>query len=90
MATSTNGLDGLQKASDHDPDVIILDLEMPVMDGRTFFQHLREQGDTTPVIVLSAYGARAAQRELQADIGLDKPFDSEQLVQSVRSLIEIG
>ena len=45
------------------PDVIILDLEMPLMNGRDFYRAVREAGVDTPILVLSAYGARAAQIE---------------------------
>jgi len=86
VVTATNGLDGLDKAQNEDPDVILLDLEMPVMDGRTFFRRLRSQGDQTPVLILSAYGAKAAQRELEAEASLDKPFDSDELMRELRHL----
>lgn len=69
------------------PDAIVLDLEMPVMDGRAFFRALRERGLDVPVIVVSAYGARAAQRQLGAESYLDKPFSPDELVKRVRSLL---
>jgi len=86
VVTATNGQDGLEKAQKEDPDVILLDLEMPIMDGRTFFRMLRSQGDKTPVLILSAYGAKAAQRELEAEASLDKPFDSDELMRELRLL----
>ncbi len=69
------------------PDLIILDLEMPVMNGREFYKALREDGHQMPVLILSAYGARAAQAELGADAAVDKPFEPEDLVERATSLI---
>jgi DNA-binding response OmpR family regulator len=69
------------------PDVIVLDLEMPVMNGRTFYRLVRERGVTTPVLILSAYGARKAQQELGADSYIDKPFEPEHLLDEIQSLL---
>lgn len=87
VATAANGSEGLERLSAQKPDVIVLDLEMPVMDGRAFFRELRSRGVETPVLILSARGARQARRELGANAALEKPFDTEDLVDSVRQLI---
>lgn len=87
VVTARNGIEGLERIeAEPDIDAIVLDLEMPQMDGRGFFRELRARGNDTPVVVLSAYGARSALRELQADAGLDKPFDPERLVSIIRKL----
>ena len=77
----------LTELTSEDPDVIVLDLEMPVMNGRDFYRAMRGRGINTPVLILSAYGARAAQQELGADSYVDKPFTPEQLVEAVRALV---
>ncbi len=88
VSTAANGALALDQIDDeHLPDAIVLDLEMPVMDGRSFYRALRERGIDVPVLVLSAYGARGAQRELGANAYLNKPFDPEALVSEVRELI---
>jgi DNA-binding response OmpR family regulator len=89
VITASNGLEGLEKVDREPPDVILLDLEMPVMDGRTFFRELRKQGNDTPVLILSAYGAREAQRELHADGSLEKPFDADVLMQELKQLARV-
>lgn len=86
VATAANGLDGLEHVRMQPPDVIVLDLRMPVMDGQTFFHQLREKGYGTPVIVLTAFDARAASRQLGADAYLRKPFAPTMLVRQVRRL----
>src|SRR5918994_6758527 len=89
VMTASNGLAGLEKVDREPPDVILLDLEMPVMDGRTFFRELRKQGNNTPVLILSAYGARDAQRELHADGSLEKPFDADVLMNELKQLARV-
>lgn len=55
IITAENGQVGLQKALDEKPDLILLDLAMPVMDGIEMLKRLRqtEQGEDIPVIVLT-------------------------------------
>ncbi|HEX5370764.1 MAG TPA: response regulator [Dehalococcoidia bacterium] len=65
------------------PDVILLDLSMPGMDGRQVFEAVRRAGITSPVIFCSAFGAPAARRELGAQGAIEKPFDPETLLNSV-------
>lgn len=87
VATSSNGQEALESVERAEPGAIVLDLEMPVMDGRTFVRELRSRGYQTPVLILSAYGARQAQRELDAQGGIDKPFDPDAVVAAVASLL---
>ena len=88
VATSSNGQEALDAVEQSEPSAIVLDLEMPVMDGRTFVRELRSRGYKTPVLILSAYGARQAQRELDAQAGIDKPFDPDRVVAAVTSLLD--
>jgi DNA-binding response OmpR family regulator len=69
-------------------DVIVMDLRMPVLDGRGFFRELRARGDTTPVLVASSHGARSAQRELGAEGAIEKPFDPDDLLEAVGNLLK--
>ncbi|MBF6601134.1 MAG: response regulator [Dehalococcoidia bacterium] len=86
VRTAWNGADGLEQVALQAPDVIVLDLEMPVMDGRTFYRELRDRGLRTPVCILSAYGARKAQRELSADASVQKPFRADDLIEKLEQL----
>jgi DNA-binding response OmpR family regulator len=60
VTTASDGLEGLEAAAADTYDIIVLDLQMPNMDGRAFYREFRARGGTTPVILLSAYGASAA------------------------------
>jgi DNA-binding response OmpR family regulator len=73
----------------HDePDVILLDLMMPGMDGREVFREVRRSGITAPVLFCSAYGAETANRELGAQGAIAKPFHPEALIASVERITE--
>jgi len=78
-----DGAEALSKLRAHHPDVILLDLMMPGMNGWEF--RAAQQGDpelcTIPVIVLSALGRAAG---IEAAEFLQKPFELDQLLTAVR------
>ncbi len=76
-------LDGLRECS---PDVIVLDMQMPVMDGPTFYRRLRAEGWTVPVLVVSAVGRADVLAGVEAQGFLAKPFLPDQLVTQVEKL----
>jgi CheY-like chemotaxis protein len=65
------------------PDAILLDLSMPGMGGREFFQLARERGYAGPIIFCSAYGAAEANAELGGQGALNKPFEPDDLISAV-------
>jgi CheY-like chemotaxis protein len=86
VVSAADGTEALSRLEPR-PDAVVLDLQMPGMDGRALFKELRAQGVTAPVVLISAYDARAAQRELQADAAIEKPFDTSTLVDVLYQLI---
>lgn len=82
VRTANNGLRALEQAQIRLPGVVLLDMRMPVMDGREFSARLRALtgGDAVPVVVMSAdqQAARKAQ-EIGAQGSLQKPFELEAL-----------
>ena len=84
---AANGAEALAVIESDPPDVMILDLQMPVMDGREFMRQIRGAGNTTPVLLLSAYGVQRARQELGANDALSKPFDIDELVEHVVALL---
>jgi DNA-binding response OmpR family regulator len=88
VITAVDGIDGLEHVAQNPFDAIVLDLSMPRMDGRTFYRELRDRGHDTPVLILSAYGADGARAELQAQAALDKPFDPDNLVETLREMLD--
>jgi DNA-binding response OmpR family regulator len=87
VVTAGDGQVALDVLTGRDVDVIVLDLQMPRMDGRTFFRELRSRGNNTPVLIASAFGAREAQRELGAEGSVEKPFSPEALARSIRDVL---
>jgi DNA-binding response OmpR family regulator len=72
------------------PDLILLDLTMPDIDGREVFREARRASVTCPIVVCSAYGARAASRELGAQGALEKPFDPDALLETIYAVTGTG
>ena len=77
----SNGALGLEALRSQDCDIVVLDLQMPVMDGRAFYHEMRVLGYEQPVVILSAYGAEKARAELNAQAAIQKSFDSDSLAQ---------
>lgn len=90
VATAANGMDALDFTAKERVDVIVMDLQMPVLDGRSFFRELRARGDHTPVLVASSYGAHKAKKELGAEASIEKPFDPDDLIEAVGELVHAG
>jgi len=61
-----NGIFALQKIPRVNPDIIVLDLEMPEMNGIEFLKERKKQGITIPVVILSSVAARGAQITMEA------------------------
>lgn len=82
VLTASNGFQALEQAQAQEPDLIVLDLIMPKMDGFETLKKLRSFS-TVPVIILSARGANADKIKglgLGADDYLPKPFNPDELV----------
>jgi CheY-like chemotaxis protein len=82
VSTAGNGAQALEVTDQVHPDLILLDMRMPVMDGWTFARTYRQQaGPHAPIVVITAAtdaGERAA--EIDADGYLGKPFDLDELL----------
>ncbi|MCX5297478.1 response regulator transcription factor [Streptomyces sp. NBC_00193] len=88
--TAIDGLDALDRADSYHPDLIILDIQMPRMDGLTAARRLRAAGSTTPVLMLTArdtVGDRVTGLDAGADDYLVKPFELDELFARVRALL---
>ncbi len=90
--TAVDGEEGLYKASSTDYDAILLDLQIPKLDGWTLLSRLREARNT-PVLVLTArdaLGDRIRGLDGGADDYLVKPFDMPELMARLRAVIRRG
>lgn len=84
---ASNGVEGLSQVEAQRFDAIVLDLDMPVMDGRTFYRTMLERGPPIPTLILSAFGARAAAIELGARYAMQKPFDLDDFRRTMARLL---
>ena len=92
VMSAPGGREALDKAREEMPDVVLLDIMMPGMDGREVCRRLRAQEVTSklPIIVVSAMGEikdKLTALELGANDYVTKPFDGDQLIQKVRRLL---
>jgi diguanylate cyclase (GGDEF)-like protein len=90
--TAVDGEDAIQKATSTPPNLIVLDIMMPRMDGLTALHRLRSQAATAniPIILLTARGLpedRVRGLELGADDYITKPFDITELAARVRAVL---
>ena len=84
---AADGLRGLDEAMSGNHDLVVLDIGLPGMDGFTVLEHLRAQGSSVPVIVLTARDSvtdTVAALEGGADDYMPKPFRFEELLARVR------
>ena len=89
VVTATGGEDALAKAEEVRPDIVLLDIVMPDLDGIEVMRQLREQRPV-PVILLTAKGATADKAkglDLGADDYIAKPFHPDELAARVRAVI---
>ena len=93
LIEAANGEEGLKAAAEHKPDLIILDITMPQMDGFQMLTLLRETGDNTSVIMLTAEGgATSVQKANHLGVSdyIAKPFQNEALVAKVQKIIPLA
>lgn len=93
VLTAANGEEGLARALEQRPDLLLLDLMLPRLDGFAVCGALRKQGFAGRILVLTARG-RVEDRVQGLDLGADdylvKPFSREELLARVRALLRRG
>jgi len=89
VAVASDGEEALDLAAEQEPDVVLLDLLMPRMDGLEFIRRFREWS-RAPIIILSAVGeehSKVDALDLGADDYVTKPFGIEELLARIRSAL---
>ena len=90
---SNNGFEGLELAESYEYDIILLDVALPKLDGIQVCQQLRERGNRTPILLLTAHDnitRKVAGLDAGADDYLVKPFDVRELLARIRALFRRG
>ncbi len=87
---AADGRDALQKMAQDNPDLVIVDIMMPNMDGFELCRHLRKDCENLPVLMLTARSELASKVKgfgLGADDYLTKPFEDDELILRIQALL---
>ncbi|MEU5215178.1 response regulator transcription factor [Streptomyces sp. NPDC020807] len=87
---AVDGLDALDRLQTYAPDLVVLDVQMPRMDGLTAARRIRASGSTVPILMLTArdtVGDRVTGLDAGADDYLVKPFELDELFARIRALL---
>ena len=95
VATAKDGMDALQVLGEQMPDVILLDIEMPRMDGFEFTKRIKGDPNfaSIPIIMITSRTAekhRNRAAELGVDLYLGKPYQEEELLKHLREMTGVG
>jgi DNA-binding response OmpR family regulator len=91
VSVAPNGVEGLELAKESEPDLIILDLMLPAMNGFTVLQRLRDEGRDAPVLIMTALGTEEEKLRgfgLGADDYVVKPCGLLEILARVRALLK--
>jgi two-component system sensor histidine kinase/response regulator len=93
VRTATGGLEALRKVEEHEPELVLLDVSMPGMDGFEVLKRLRERRSGGPAVIMLTAARRepnAIEEGLKegADAYLTKPIDTRELLARVRAALE--
>jgi DNA-binding response OmpR family regulator len=90
VRVAEDGEAALARIAEYTPDLLVLDVLMPRLDGREVLRRMRSAGNWTPVILLTQVGEsseRAMALEEGADDYLNKPYDPHELVARIRAVL---
>ena len=88
--TATDGMNALTLMRKHKPSLLVVDINMPLMDGFDLIERLRENGDLTPALMLTARNEKSDVTRglsLGADDYVTKPFGLEELILRIRAIL---
>ena len=90
VATARNGTEALKQAADYRPDLLVLDVMMPGLDGFEVVRRLRRDGSTAPVVFLTAKDStedKVTGLTLGGDDFVTKPFSLEEVIARIRAVL---
>ena len=92
MVEAHDGAEGVQKADEHRPDLILMDIQMPVMDGYEATRRIKANPDlkTIPIIAVTSYALSGDEEKTRAagcDAYIAKPYSPRQMLAKVREIL---
>ncbi len=92
VLSATQGEEALERLEEFRPEVVLLDLVMPVMDGLSFLAEKNQRPTLAgiPVVVMTAYGDGAGALERDVDALVSKPFDARDVLRVVNHFARRG
>ena len=93
VRVAATGVEGLHQAGREPPDLVVLDLMLPAMDGFSVLQRMRDQGLGMPVLIMTALGTEEEKLRgfgLGADDYIVKPCGLKEILARVRALLKRG
>ena len=90
MREVKNGKEGVELYTDLSPDLVFMDITMPIMDGLETTKAIKNQDPDAKIIMLSAMGDREVMDEakgLGVDVFLKKPFDDYKIISAISKVI---
>ena len=87
VLTASNEADGFSLLRHENLDLLVLDLRIGDFDGRDFFRRAKAENFTGAIVIVSAYGAIGAARELGADGAIEKSFDPSELMGEIDQIL---
>ena len=90
VESAANAMDGMRKISDFEPDLILMDIQMPDMDGLVLTRHLKSSASTRHIVIVAftAYAMKGDERKMRqagCDGYISKPIDVKTLPAQVRA-----
>ena len=93
VETASNGSEAYRKAIDHAPSLVLMDIQMPVLDGLEATKALRAAGFNQPVVALTAHAMseeKARTKAAGCDAHLTKPVDRRLMIDTIRGLLSLS
>lgn len=90
LLVARDGVQGVNMALDHNPDLILMDISLPIMDGYTATRKIRAAKKSMPIIGLSAHamsGHEESAREAGCNDYLTKPVDDQLLLNKLKKFL---
>lgn len=94
MVEAYDGAEGVQKAAEHKPDLILMDIQMPVMDGYEATRRIKANPDlkSIPIVAVTSYALSGDEQKTRAagcDAYIAKPYSPRQMLAKVREILGV-